>query len=616
MSSKAVLEKGLPQGSPLSCTLFLLFINDISDNLRIENALYADDLVMWHTSKYSTLNRRKINQDLAQLGNFCQEWKLTINTTKTVYTIFSLSPRVSKEKPVIEIQGKALLKEENPSYLGVVLDPKLTLKEHMENVETKAKNRLKLVKKLASTSWGADKSTLRQLYLGYVRSTMDYSLALQSVCSKSTQTSVDRVQNNALRFISGAMKSTPTAACEVHTNVEPLSIRREAAVVETVERMKRQESEHPNKKIVEKYNPVQRIKKKSILSVSDKIKENYNMPSERTPVVLFDATNNPSNKLMLPTIKEQMIENVTKKDEPAVLLMTALATIDTYPEEWIRIYTDGSASDGTTNAGYGSYVQFPDGTKEELYSSCGKYCSNYEAEAIAIIESLNFVSNLFELNTINITNIVILSDAKSVLQALDNETAKDPVIRNLALTISEMITTHGIQVTLQWIPGHCNIKGNDEADRLAKLGAKCNQDKESATYGTAKQIIKQKKKEIWMKQWADSDKGRCLYAFMPTPDKGDCINKVKRDVQVSIFRLRSQHIQLNQHLHKIGVKQDAQCPLCPCPEESVAHHLFECTALDDLRISLLPERPNLTNTLYGTLEQLALTHKFHIMAQR
>ena len=56
-----------------------------------------------------------------------------------------------------------------------------------------------------------------------------------------------------------------------------------------------------------------------------------------------------------------------------------------------------------------------------------------------------------------------------------------------------MITTHGIQVTLQWIPGHCNIKGNDEADRLAKLGAKCNQDKESATYGTAKQIIKQKK---------------------------------------------------------------------------------------------------------------------------
>ena len=340
------------------------------------------------------------------------------------------------------------------------------------------------------------------------------------------------------------------------------------------------------------------------------------MPDEREPIVLFDAINNPSKKMLLPTIKEQMIENVTKKDEPAVLLTTALATIDTYPEDWIKIYTDGSATNGTTNAGYGSYVQLPDGTKEEIYSSCGKYCSNYEAEAAAIIESLNFVSNLLKQNTINKTNIVILSDAKSVLQALANEIAKDPVIKKLTLTISEMIATHGIQVTLQWIPGHCNIKGNDEADRLAKLGAKCTQDKESATYGTAKQIIKQKKKEIWMKQWADSDKGRCIYAFMPTPDKGDCINQVKRDVQVTIFRLRSQHIQLNQHLNRIGIKTDAQCPLCRCSEESVAHHLFECTTLDDLRISLLPEKPNLTNTIYGTPEQLALTHKFHVMAQR
>ena len=262
ISSKEVLEEGLPQGSPLSCTLFLLFINDISDTLGIENALYADDLVMWHTSKFSTLNWRRINQNLVRLGNFCQEWKLTINTTKTVYIIFSLSQQVSKEKPVIEIQGKALLKEENPSYLGVLLDPKLTLSDQMKKVETKAKNCLKLVKKLASTSWGADKSTLRQLYLGFVRSTTDFSLALQSLCSKSTQTSVDRVQNNALHFILGAMKSTPTAACEVHTNVEPLNIRREAAVMETVERIKRQEPEHPNKKIVDSYKPVQRIPKK------------------------------------------------------------------------------------------------------------------------------------------------------------------------------------------------------------------------------------------------------------------------------------------------------------------------------------------------------------------
>ena len=241
VSSKEVLEEGLPQGSPLSCTLFLLFINDLTDVLEVENALYADDLVMWYTSKFSNLNRRRLNQDLAHLGNFHEEWKLTINTTKTVYSIFSLSPTVSKEKPVITIQGKQIQKEENPTYLGVTLDSSLTLSEQMKKVKKKAKGRLKLVKKLASTSWGADKTTLRQLYLGYVRSTMDYSLALQSLSSPSTQESLEKIQNNALRFISGAMKTTPTAACEIHTNVEPFHLRREAAVVETVRRLTRQE---------------------------------------------------------------------------------------------------------------------------------------------------------------------------------------------------------------------------------------------------------------------------------------------------------------------------------------------------------------------------------------
>ena len=134
------------------------------------------------------------------------------------------------------IQGKELKKEENPSYLGFTLDPRMTLNEHMENVRKKANKRLNLLKRLASTSWGADKNTLRQLYLGYIRSSMEYSLALQTISSKTAQESVDKVQNHALRFISGGLRSTPTEACEIHTNVEPLHLRREAAVVEMTER--------------------------------------------------------------------------------------------------------------------------------------------------------------------------------------------------------------------------------------------------------------------------------------------------------------------------------------------------------------------------------------------
>ena len=332
---------------------------------------------------------------------------------------------MSKEKPVITIQGKPIQKEDNPTYLGVTLDSSLTLGEQMKKVKKKAKGRLKLVKKLASTSWGADKSTLRQLYLGYVRSTMDYSLALQSLSSPTTQLTVDRIQNNALRFISGAMKSTPTEACEIHTNVEPLNIRREAAVVETVERMKRQKENHPNKKIVENYRHTERIKKKSVLSMANRLAEKYNMPDERETVLLFDVNNSPAKNVQTPIIKQQLIRAIGKKDEAALLTNTALETIDNYPTEWIHIYSDGSATEGTTNAGYGSLIQFPDGAFKELFDSCGKFSSNYEAEAVAITQSIHFVSSIFEHSPESKTNLVVFSDAKSVLQALDNSNDKD-----------------------------------------------------------------------------------------------------------------------------------------------------------------------------------------------
>ena len=62
-------------------------------------------------------------------------------------------------------------------------------------------------------------------------------------------------------------------------------------------------------------------------------------------------------------------------------------------------------------------------------------------------------------------------------------------------TISDFIAAHTVDITLQWIPGHTNIPGNEQADKLAKQGARCPQQNNTASLNTAKQIIKQNKKE-------------------------------------------------------------------------------------------------------------------------
>ena len=35
-----------------------------------------------------------------------------------------------------------------------------------------------------------------------------------------------------------------------------------------------------------------------------------------------------------------------------------------------------------------------------------------------------------------------------------------------------LLSSYDIQITMQWIPGHPNIKGNEYADKLAKEGAR------------------------------------------------------------------------------------------------------------------------------------------------
>ena len=66
----------------------------------------------------------------------------------------------------------------------------------------------------------------------------------------------------------------------------------------------------------------------------------------------------------------------------------------------------------------------------------------------------------------------------------------------------------------------------------------------------------------------------------------------------------SQHLPLNHHLNKIGVKQSAACPLCDYPSETVEHFLFFCRKLTDLRGCFLPTVPHTSNCLYSSFKQL------------
>ena len=610
-SSKKTLEEGLPQGSALSCTLFLIFINDLPELLNIEKALFADDLVLWTTNKYEILARAKLNRALGILTTYCSFWKLKINLQKSAYSIFSKSVKSSKQTLTLKLDGVTLLKEENPAYLGVHLDRQLSMNRFMNDVKEKASKRLNLIKRLASTTWGASKGTLRQLYLGYVRSAMDYALPIQEIATKQAKEPVDRIQNQAVKLICGGTRTTPIAACEIDSNIEPLDLRRKRSVLQGVERYRRFEENHPNRRLVDTWVPNRRLKQESLLDAAKNLEEIHHLPDNRLLEEKFSDVA-PWTNLKSAVIKTSLLDpSVNKSTDPNILKLNTLETIDTYSSSSIHAYTDGSAFKGTTFAGFGGHLKFPDNSKFEFNDACGTFCSNFEAEISAIKKAVEITHQSFENNERLPSNLVIFTDSQSTLQALlEISPNSNPDIVSLAKTIDFLLTSYDVEITLQWIPGHCGIQGNETADRLAKLGTQKEHPEKKCSMPTTNQILNNNFKEQWLNRWSAGTTGRVMYNHMSKPVKDDPINNLPRPDQCNIFQFRTGHSKLNSHINRFNPLHLPLCRRCMHPYETVHHVLFDCQPMREARKDLLPSMPSINNTLYGSTNQLSKTSLF------
>ncbi|KAK7109286.1 hypothetical protein V1264_013353 [Littorina saxatilis] len=79
------------------------------------------------------------------------------------------------------------------------------------------------MRKLAGTSWRANGEILKRVYQGAVRPHLEYGSTAWSTAAKTHQQTMDRVQNQALRIITGSMRSTPIKTMEEVAAMQPLS---------------------------------------------------------------------------------------------------------------------------------------------------------------------------------------------------------------------------------------------------------------------------------------------------------------------------------------------------------------------------------------------------------
>lgn len=583
---KVLLRHGVPQGGVLSPSLFLIFINDLVVNLPkgVHAALYADDLVLWCKEEFDTTANYRMQQAADHLTEWAEDWHVSINRDKCSTTLFTLSTK--KKTPRVKLGDTYLRNEDEATYLGVTFDKKQTWKPQIQKTEAKARQKLSIMRKLAGTTWGANENILKRVYQGVVRPHLEYGASAWCTAAKTHQQTLDRVQNQALRIITGSMKSTPIQAMEKVTAIPPLSKRRDAKLMVQAQKY-RSLPEHPMGKRLEK-GTKNRLKRSSFLHETRRLERQHqgSLPSTTLPITTDDLPEpwkqDPWNVHLSLTVPG--VSSGDAQDSGVKRTLTLAMLEDQYPQEaWIHAYTDGSATNATANGGAGVYMTTPGGQDTTASIPTGKLCSNYAAEVHALTKAAELVRDSHS----DCHQVVFLTDALSALEALAGN--KLPRLMQLLQELSRKR-----RVVLQWVPSHCGLPGNEMADQLAKQGTIEEQPDDGVTFPEKRTLIK---------------------ALFKTPREQDAYHALERWQQVIIFRLRTGHCRLNSHMYY--TMRLAPSPKCRCGEadETPEHVLQTCRLLTQPRDRVWPERTSLQTKLYGTRRDLEETTSFVSQAE-
>ena len=148
-SLPSLITCGVPQGSILGPLLFLIYINDLnqcSEHLKFIH--FADDSTLYAKGKTLSCLTSKINQELKKVVKWLRINRLSLNVSKSSYTVFSNCSQTAL--PQIIIDDISLEHSLCTKFLGILVDSKLNFASHIRNVCTKVSRAIGICNKLVT----------------------------------------------------------------------------------------------------------------------------------------------------------------------------------------------------------------------------------------------------------------------------------------------------------------------------------------------------------------------------------------------------------------------------------------------------------------------------------
>ena len=214
------VTSGVPQGSVLGPSLFIVFINSLGDSVDSEMYLFADDAKVFRGIR-SPQDKERLQGDLDTLNLWTENSMLKFNADKC--SVLTLSgPRTQTEERAYQMNGTNLEHHNSEKDLGVTVDKHLTFESHILDKVNKANRIMGLIRK---SFISLNKQNFLLLYKALVRPHLEYCNQIWKPNLMKHIRIIENVQRRATRQLPGMSGKTYSERLE-ELNLPTLSYRR------------------------------------------------------------------------------------------------------------------------------------------------------------------------------------------------------------------------------------------------------------------------------------------------------------------------------------------------------------------------------------------------------
>lgn len=570
-SEKFVVTDGLPQGSPLSVILYIIYNSSLLIDLDVDlksnkvSLGFIDDITHLVADKDVDMNVLSLEEE----GDRALDWGrlhgAIFDQKKAQVMHFT---HKHHHNPKVYFGNQILEPKDELRWLGLWLDPKLGFGPHIQRMHQRGKTTIAQLSRINRCYWGTNPRETKTLITAVLKPRILFgSVVWFNTKTEGKVTKIfNLLQNAAHRIALGAFKSSPAILMSHDANMESF---KDAAVKYThnfVYKRLTAPRSHPTRRILDKelfeqprtlMSPIYQILRRTDIF----------LPTETTCETIFPYPEPPWSEprwevMNLGEKRELIKEKIPQQIEEEKTNGTCV------------IFTDGSYM---PDVGGGAAAAFDGGETGQTYGPT-EGISNFEMEVMGLV--LGFIAfNILITNDSNKFNkIALFSDSQAALDLLTSP-LQPKSLQYLAKTLRRAAQTipDTYPISLYWTPGHEGILLNEKADEEARKRAE----------GKSRDMTLQISLGSMLRHTKTVFKRRAIpIKKFKTKSKNiaDALNSLEKGQAATIFQLQSGHNPLRQFLYRIGAEEDEKCEICRVTENTT-HFLIYCKLFKEQRQS-------------------------------